>query len=375
MGGSFMKAGRVPVAAIFVAALSIGCGREVQQPAASKAAEESGAGRLKVAFVYNGPVGDGGWTYAHEQGRKMLEAELGAQVQTSVVENVAEGPGAEKVFRDLAAQGNKLIFGTTYGYKEAMLKVAQEHPDVRFEHATGNATAANLSSYEARTYEGAYLAGVIAGKVSKSNKLGFVASVPIPEVFRNINAFTLGAQSVNPDIRTHVAWVQEWINPDKERAAALALIEQGVDVLIQNTDSSAVLQAAQEKGVMAFGWDSDMTRYGPKAHLGSAVIDWAPYYKDVVRSVIDGNWTPKSTWLGARQNMVRIASPNPELPHELLLFIGERLHALKSGKLHPFQGPLTDREGKTIAVEGEALDDEALRRMNYFVNGVSGPMK
>lgn len=327
---------------------------------------------LKLAFVYIGPVGNGGWTYAHDQARKSVEAELGDRVKTTFVENVPEGEAAEKTFRELARDGNRVIFGTTVGYLDAMLKVAKDYPDVRFEHATGDKTAANLSTYEARTYEGAYLAGLLAGNASKTGKLGFVASVPIPEVFRNINAFTLGAQAVNPAATTQVAWVQAWFNPAKERESALALIRQGADVLIQNSDSPEVLKAAQEKGVMAFGWDSDMTRYGPKAHLGSAVIDWAPYYKSVVQAVSDGSWKSGMSWLGARQNVIRIASPNPTLPHDVLLFLGEKTHALKSGNLHPFTGPVTDRDGREVVAAGTRLDDAGLRRMRYFVRGVKG---
>jgi simple sugar transport system substrate-binding protein len=350
------------------------CGRrQPSEPAeAAPAASPSATAALKIAFVYSGPVGDGGWTYAHDQARKTIEAELGDRIQTSYVENVPEGAAAEKVFRELAQQGNRIIFGTSYGYAEAMLKVAQEFPDVKFEHATGDRTAANLAVYEARTYEGAYLAGVLAGKVSKTGRLGFVASVPIPEVIRNINAFTLGARSVNPDASTRVAWVMQWIDPAKERAGALALIAQGADVLMQNTDSPAVLQTAQEKGVRAFGWDSDMTRYGADAHLGSATIDWAPYYKKVVTDVMAGRWKPEAVWWGARQNVIRLASPNPALARDLILSVGETTHALKSGTLQPFQGPISDRNGNQLVAAGAALDDAHLKTMAVFVQGVIG---
>ena len=329
---------------------------------------------MKVAFVYTGPISDGGWTYAHDLARRTVEAELGERIETSFVENVPEGAEAEKIFRNLAKQGNRVIFGTSFGYMEPMLKVAAEFPDVKFEHATGHKTAANMSVYEARTYEGAYLAGVVAAKVSKSGKLGFVASVPIPEVIRNINAFTLGAQSVNPAATTRVAWIHRWFDTVKEREAALELIRQGADVLIQNTDSPAVLKAAQEKGVRAFGWDSDMTRYGPRAHLGSAVIDWSPYYKKSVLAVLGGTWKPGAVWWGAKQNMVRIASPSPDLPHDVLLFLGEKTHALKTGKLNAFQGPIKDRDGVEIAPAGTVLDDVRLKSMMFFVKGVLGEM-
>ncbi|HEY0846860.1 MAG TPA: BMP family ABC transporter substrate-binding protein, partial [Noviherbaspirillum sp.] len=248
---------RALLAPLIAVSLLSGCSPE-QQAAAGSAPAAPTTDALKVAFVYVGPVSDGGWTYAHDQARKTVEAELGDRIRTSYVENVPEGAAAEQVFRDLARAGHRVIFGTTFGYMEPMLKVAKEFPDVMFEHATGDRIADNMSAYEARTYEGAYLAGIVAGKVSKNGKLGFVASIPIPEVFRNINAFTLGARSVNPQATTSVVWVNTWINPEKERAAALQLISGGADVLIQNTDSPAVLKVAQEKGVRAFGWDSDM---------------------------------------------------------------------------------------------------------------------
>lgn len=360
----------LPLGLLLSAFLVSACKRGEQDTPAAASNPRSDA--LKVAFVYSGPVSDGGWSYAHDQARKTVEAELGDRVATSYVENVPEGADAEKVFRDLAQQGNRVIFGTSFGYMEPMLKVAQEFPEVKFEHATGHKTAPNLSVYEARTYEGAYLAGILAGKTSTSGKLGFVASVPIPEVIRNINAFTLGAQSVNPSATTRVAWVHRWFDKEREREAALDLIARGADVLIQNTDSPAVLQAAQEKGVFAFGWDSDMTQYAPKAHLGSAVIDWSPYYKKVINSVLDGSWQPGAVWWGARQNMVRIASPNPALPHDVLLFLGEKTHALKSGKLRVFSGPVLDLNGSEVIAAGQEGDDAWLKGMNFFVKGVLG---
>ena len=265
------------LAAVSFAVLGLAaCGKKEEAASApsvpvSAAAPEA----LKVAFVYVGPVGDAGWTYAHDAARKQVEAQFGDKVKTTFVESVPESAAdAERVFRDLAGQGNKLIFGTTFGYMEAMLKVAKDFPDVKFEHATGFKTAANLAQYDVRTYEGAYLAGVAAGKMSQSGKLGVVASVPIPEVLRNSNAFTLGARSVNPNATTRVVWVNKWFDPGKEREAATTLIGQGVDVLMQNTDSAAVVQTAEEIGVLAFGWDSDMSKFGPKAHVAASSIDW-----------------------------------------------------------------------------------------------------
>ena len=282
----------------------VGCGKKEAAPAASAPAAASASAAtakpepLKVAFAYIGPVGDGGWTFAHDNARKALEKELGDKISTSFVENVPESADAERVFRDMVGQGNKLIFGATFGYMEAMLKVAAEAKDVKFEHATGYKTADNLRAYDSRTYEGAYMAGVVAGAMTKSNVLGVVGSVPIPEVIRNINSFTLGAQSVNPKIKTKVVWVNKWFDPPKETEAATTLLNGGADVLLQNTDSSAVLQAAEKAGKYAFGWDSDMSAYAPKAHLGSAVLNWAPYYEKVVNDVLNKTWATADTKWG-----------------------------------------------------------------------------
>src|SRR6185437_11272304 len=231
-----------------------------------------------VAFVYLGNPGDAGWTFAHDQGSKEAQAQFGNKIRITRIENVPESADSERVFRDLANKGNKIIFGTSFGYQDFELKVAKDFPDTVFLHATGYKKAPNFGTYDVRMYEGAYLAGVAAGYVTKTNTLGFVASVPIPEVVRNINAYTLGARSVNPKVHTKVIWINSWFDPGKEKQAAETLIGQGADVLLQNTDSSAVLQTAQDKGVYAFGWDSDMTAYAPKAHLGSAIEVWGPYY-------------------------------------------------------------------------------------------------
>ncbi len=277
----------------------VGCGKkeEAAAPAAAPAAPAptaaapapAPAAPLNIAFAYVGPVGDGGWTFAHDNARKALEKEYGDKIKTTFVESVPESADAERVFRDMASQGNKLIFGTTFGYMEPMLKVAADNKEIKFEHATGYKTAENMRTYDSRTYEGAYMAGIIAGAMTKTNKLGVVGSVPIPEVLRNINSFTMGAQSVNPKITTNVVWVNEWFSPPKETEAATALINGGADVLFQNTDSPAVLKTAQEKGKRAFGWDSDMTAYGPKAHLASAVINWTPYYVKGVEGKVPGD--------------------------------------------------------------------------------------
>ncbi|HTH79157.1 MAG TPA: BMP family ABC transporter substrate-binding protein, partial [Ramlibacter sp.] len=279
-------------------------------PAPTAAASAPKKEPLKVAFAYVGPVGDGGWTFAHDNGRKAVEKEFGDKVQTSFVEKVPEAADAERVFRDMVSQGNKLIFGTTFGYMEPMLKVAKDSPNVKFEHATGYKSAENMRAYDSRTYEGAYMAGVIAGKMTRTNTLGVVGSIPIPEVVRNINSFTMGAQSVNPKIKTRVVWVGDWFNPPKETEAATSLINGGADILMQNTDSSAVLQTAEKLGKRAFGWDSDMSAYGPKAHLGSAVINWGPYYIKTVKEVMDGTWktSPTKIWWGVKEGAIDFVS-------------------------------------------------------------------
>ena len=360
------------------AASIVGCEQKSNTSANSAAPSSSGSSSakegqpLKVAFVYIGPVGSAGWTYAHDLARKDLEKQYGDKIKTSFVESVPDGADAERVFRDLASQGNQLIFGTTFGYGEAMLKVAKAYPDVKFEHATGYKNATNMNFYDSRTYEGAYLAGIIAGKMSKSNKLGVVASIPIPEVIRNINAFTLGAQSVNPKISTSAVWVNKWFDPGKEREAALALIGQGVDVLIQNTDSPAPIQAAEEKGVMAFGWDSDMSQHGAKAHLGSAAINWTPYYSKVVADVLAGTWKQGDAWWGVKEGAIGLVSPNASLPAEVKTLLEQKTAAIKEGKLHPFQGPIVNQEGKEVLATGQSMSDKDLRAMTYYVKGVEG---
>jgi basic membrane protein A len=327
---------------------------------------------LKAGFVYIGPTGDHGWSYSHDQGRKMLEEQSGGTVKTVFVENVGETADAERVFRDLAQKGNKVIFGTTFGYMNQMVKVSKAFPNTIFMHATGYKTAPNLGVYDVRTYEGAYMLGVVAGKMSKGNKLGIVASIPIPEVIRNINAFTLGARSVNPAITTRAIWVNAWFDPGKEREAALALISQGCDVLMQNTDSPAVVQAAQEKGVLAFGWDSDMTKFGGKAHLAASILNWGVIYKKTVAEVQAGTWKTSDMWWGVKDGAVNIDNFGPAVPAAVKKLAEERRDALKDGKLHPFTGPLKDQSGKEFLASGKVYSDAELKKMNFFVEGVEG---
>ncbi len=327
---------------------------------------------LKIAFAYVGPVGDGGWTFAHDNGRKAIEKEFGDKIVTSFVEKVPESADAERVIRDMVGQGNKLIFGTTFGYMEPMLKVAADNKGVKFEHATGYKTADNLRTYDSRTYEGAYMAGVIAGKMTKTNTLGVVASIPIPEVVRNINSFTLGAQSVNPKVKTKVVWVNEWFNPPKETEAATSLINGGADVLMQNTDSSAVLQTAEKMGKRAFGWDSDMTAYGPKAHLGSAVINWAPYYTKAVRDALEGKWATGQAWWGVKEGAIDMVNVAADVPDETKKRIDEIKSGLKDGSFQIWKGPLVDNNGKELLAKDATADDKFLGGINFYVKGVEG---
>ena len=365
------------LSAVAAAALA-GCGKK-EEPAPAPAPAPAAAAPapakpepLKVAFAYVGPVGDGGWTFAHDNGRKEMEKALGDKVVTSFVESVPESADAERVFRDLAGQGNKLIFGTTFGYMESMLKVAADHKDVKFEHATGYKTAENLRTYDSRTYEGAYMAGVIAGAMTKSNTLGVVGSVPIPEVIRNINSFTMGAQSVNPKVKTKVVWVNEWFSPPKETEAATSLINGGADVLFQNTDSPAVLKTAQDKGKRAFGWDSDMTAYGPKAHLASAVINWGPYYTKAVTEAIEGKWTTGASWWGVKEGAIDIVSIADDVPADIKTKVADVKKGLADGSFSIWKGPLVDNTGKEILAKDAVADDKFLGGVNFYVKGVEG---
>ena len=363
------------------AAALVGCGKkEEAKPAAAAAPAPAAASApapkpepLKIAFAYVGPVGDGGWTFAHDNGRKAVEKEFGDKVVTSFVEKVPEAADAERVFRDMVGQGNKLIFGTTFGYMEPMLKVAADSKDVKFEHATGYKQAANMRTYDSRTYEGAYMAGVIAGKMSKSGTLGVVGSIPIPEVIRNINSFTMGAQSVNPKVKTKVVWINEWFNPPKETEAAQSLFNQGADVLFQNTDSSAVLKTAAKNKKLAFGWDSDMTDYAPDAHLASAIINWAPYYIQATRDALEGKWTGNTgVWWGVKEGAIDIVSISDKVPAETKAQVEKIKAGLKDGSFNIWKGPILGQDGKEVVAKDAVADDKFMSGINFYVKGVDG---
>ena len=374
---------RTVFAALAAAVVLAGCGKKEDTSAAASRAPAAGtvvssappaaAPPLKVAFAYLGPAGDHGWTYAHDQARKAIEKEFGDKIQTTFVENVPESADAERVFRDMASQGNQLIFGTSFGYMEPMLKVAADFKDAKFEHATGFKQTDNLRSYDSRSYQTAYLAGIIAGKMSKTDTIGVVGSIPVPEVIRNINAYTLGALSVNPKIKTKVVWVNSWFDPPKETEAAQTLINGGADVLLQNTDSTAVLQTAEKNKKFAFGWDSDMSKFAPNAHLASALIDWAPYYRKAVKEALDGNWKGgTATWWGVKEGANELVAISAQVPADVKELVAKTRAGMVDGSFAVFKGPLADNSGKEMLKAREAADDKFLGGLNFYVQGVEG---
>jgi simple sugar transport system substrate-binding protein len=363
------------MSALAASALLVGCGKKEEPKKAEAPAAAASAPKpepIKAAWIYVGPVGDAGWSFAHDLGRKAVEAKFGDGVKTTFVEKVPEGADAERVIRDLATQGNKIIFATSFGYMDAMLKVAGEFPDVKFEHATGYKTAPNLRIYDASFYQDTYMAGVIAGKMTKTNTLGFVGSFPIPEVLRNINAFTLGAQSVNPKIKTKVVWVNTWFDPPKESEAAQSLINQKADVLLQNTDSTAVLQTAEKNGKYAFGWDSDMSTFGPKAHLGSAIVNWAPYYIKAIEELKAGTWKTERTVWGVKEGLNDLIKIADVVPEDAKKRVEEIKAGMKDGSFEVFTGPIVDNTGKERLAK-DAKGDQAWRdKIDFYVKGVEG---
>jgi simple sugar transport system substrate-binding protein len=325
--------------------------------------------KLKVGFIYIGPPGDHGWTYQHDLARQAAEAALGEQIETIFVENVPEGPDAERTIERLARQGVGLIFTTSFGYMDPTLKVAKRFPDVKFEHATGYKRADNVSTYSSRFYEGRYVIGQIAGKMSESGVAGYIASFPIPEVVRGINSFLLGAQSINPDFKLKVVWINSWFDPGKEADAAKVLISQGADIITQHTDSTAAIQVAEEKGVYAFGQASDMTAFAPKALLTSIINNWSDYYIARTKAVLNGSWETSDTFGGMDMNMVRMG-PFTNMPADVKAMAEATTEAITSGQLHPFAGPIFKQDGSQAINEGEILDLGTLLGMNWYVQGV-----
>lgn len=328
---------------------------------------------LKVGFVYVSPVGQAGWTYQHDQARQAMERTLGAQVATRYVEGVPEGADAERVMRDLAAQGHQLIFATSFGYLEPALKVAAEFPDVKFEHAGGYKTAANLGTYNARFYEGRWLAGWLAGKVSRSGVAGYVAGFPVPEVVQGINAFTQGMRAANPKASVRVLWLNTWFDPPREREAAQTLIRGGADVLTNHSGSPAVPQTAEEAGVKLIGYQSDMSRFAPTAQIAAVTSDWSGYYVRTARAVQAGTWRAQPVWGGMKDGMVKLSAVSPALPAALRKELAAREKQLLAGQAGPFVGRLVDQAG-AVRQERGALGDDAIARMDWFVQGVEGTL-
>ena len=363
----------IGLSAVSVAALTA-CGKkeEAPAPAAAPAAQAPAADKLKVGFMYVSPIGDGGWTFQHELARKAIQDKFGDKIETSMVESVPESADAERVMRDMAGQGNKLVFATSFGYQEFVQKAAADLKDVKFEHATGYKQADNVAVYDSKTFEGAYLAGLVAGAMTKTKTVGVVASVPIPEVVRNINSFVLGAQAIDPSIKAKVVWVNEWFSPPKESEAATSLLNGGVDVMYQNTNSPAVLKTAEERGAYAFGKDGDMSAFAPKAHLGSAVINWTPYYTKVVEDTLAGNWQGGNYWWGVKEGAMDLVKIADQVPQDIKDKVEKAKVGMKDGSFAVWTGPIKDNTGKEVLAAGQVADDGFLRGINFYVNGVEG---
>ncbi|HSI39246.1 MAG TPA: BMP family ABC transporter substrate-binding protein [Xanthobacteraceae bacterium] len=346
------------------AALAVALGLAGGLAGGAQAAE-----KLKVGFVYVGPIGDFGWSYQHDVGRKAVEKALGDKVETTFVENVPEGPDAERVIEQLARSGNTLIFTTSFGFMEPTLKVAKRHPKVMFEHSTGFKRDKNVATYAGRFYEGRYILGQIAAKTSKTGIVGYIGAFPIPEVISGINSFMLGAQSVRPDMKIKIIWVNAWFDPAKEADAAKALIDQGADIITQHTDSPAAMQAAQSRGVKAFGQDSDMIQFGKDAQLTAIVNNWSDYYIDRVKLALDGKWTSTDTWDGLDKGMVHMA-PYTNMPDDVKAMAEKTEAAIKAGTLHPFKGPIYKQDGTLVVPEGQVLPNGGILSMNWYVKGI-----
>ncbi|MBT9466307.1 BMP family ABC transporter substrate-binding protein [Hydrogenophaga sp.] len=327
---------------------------------------------LKVGFIYPGPVGDAGWTFAHDAARRAVEDRFGSQVVVTAVPDVREGADAERVLRDLVAQGNGLIFATSFGYMEAVLRVAADHPEVKFEHATGFRTAANVRTYDTRSYEPAYLAGVVAGGTTRSGLLGVVGALPAPAVLNGINAFTLGAQAMNAATRVRVVWVNAWFDPPRETEAAISLLNQGADVLMLTTDSPAALQTAERLGRRGFGLSSDMGRFAPKAHLGSIVNNWAPYCIRAVGDALDDRWVTGHSWWGMKEGAVELVGVPSDVPPAVHARVAAVRGGLRDGSFAIWRGPLQDNIGQEVLPRGQVADDAFLRQMNFYVKSVEG---
>ncbi|MFN3506165.1 MAG: BMP family ABC transporter substrate-binding protein [Allorhizobium sp.] len=333
------------------------------------AAPAAAQDKTKVCFVHVGSKTDGGWTQAHDIGRQQLQEHFGDKIETPYLENVPEGPDAERAIERMARSGCALVFTTSFGFMDATLKVAEKFPDVKFEHATGYKTAANVATYNSRFYEGRFINGQIAGKMSKTGVAGYIASFPIPEVVAGINAFLHGARTVNPEFKLKVIWVNTWFDPGKEADAAKALFDQGVDVLTQHTDTTAPMQVAEERGMKAFGQASDMIAAGPTAQLSAIVDTWAPYYIKRTQAVIDGTWASTQSFDGLKDGILSMA-PYTNMPDDVKAMAMDTEAKIKSGELKPFTGPINKQDGSPWLAEGESADDGTILGMNFYIEGV-----
>ncbi len=327
---------------------------------------------LEVGFIYVGPIGDFGWSYEHNQGRLAIEEAFGDKVRTTYVESVPEGADTERVLRQMAQAGADLVFSTSFGFMNGTVAVASQFPDVKFEHATGYMRAPNLATYSARFYEGRHVIGLIAGQMTESNIIGYIGSYPIPEVIQGINAAYLAAKSVNPDVEFRIVWSNTWFDPALEADAAQTLIEQGADVIMQHTDSTAPMTIAEERGIIAFGQASDMGNFGPTAQMTAIVDDWGPYYVERVQALLDGTWESQDIWGGIDTGMVAFAPFSDRIPADVAAQAQAAIEAIAAGELHPFTGPINKQDGSAWLAEGETADDETLLGMNFYVEGIEG---
>jgi basic membrane protein A len=330
----------------------------------------STAKETQVGFVYVSPIGDAGWSYAHDEGRKMVEAL--PNVKTSYVEAVPEGPDSERVILNMARKGYDVIFATSYGYMDPMLKVSRQFPKVVFMHCSGFKKSENMGNYFGRMYQARYLTGMVAGAMTQSKIIGYVAAFPIPEVIRGINAFALGAQSSNPDVEVRVVWTKTWYDPATEKEAAKSLLDVGADVVAQHQDSPSPQEAAEEKGVYSIGYNSDMSAFAPKAHLTAPIWNWGPFYVETVKKVRKGTWKSEAVWPGLEYGIVDIAPFGPAVPKDLQKKVIARKEEIKSGKFKVFTGPIKDQKGEIHIKKGAAATDKELLGMTWFVQGVIG---
>lgn len=367
----------IAFAALAACAMVSGCGDKketepaVKAPAAA-AAPAAKTEPVKIAWLYPSPRDDEGWSHQHDEARQAVQKQFGDKIQTSYVENVTTPADAERVMRDLASQGNKLIFATSFEFMNPGLKVAKEFPDVKFEHATGYKTAPNFNNYNARFYQARYLAGKLAGAMTKNNQLGFVAAVPIPEVLQAINAFTLGAQTVNPNVSVHVVWTNTWYDPGKEADATKSLIGQGCDVITHHTNSQAVASTAEQAKIPVISYHAVMKKAAPTMLIGAVTHHWDEYYAKRIQAVLDGTWKPDPIWGGAELHMVRLSAITPNAPKAVVDDINAVYAKMEKKEFHVFQGPVVDNEGNVRIAEGQFADDKHLLTMNYFVKGVLG---